>query len=493
MPARSGTVERGEILYRAGDEDPDFFAILDGDVEILLGDAVVTARERRRLPGRAQHGHGTAPVPHRARHRPGRVVVVPSARFRELMSTKPELSDTIFRSFVARRELLRAGDGAGAIQIVGVAVLRRRRWRCGPSRIVPGSRTRGSTSRTSTTCPGSSPAWVRGCRTCRWSSPRPPASATPRPASSREHLGLTFHADAGPARRPGRGRYRPGGLAASVYGASEGLTTISVDAVGPGGQAGASSRIENYVGFPNGVSGDDLVARASIQAMRLGARLNAPCEVGRLRSEHEFHVVALGRRQRDLHPCGHDRDRRPLPAPRRPRPRALRGRRRLLRGHRPRGTRVRRRAGRRGRRWQLGRAGGDLPRPAGQPRHARHPPTRAHRHDVPLPRGADRGRPPDRAARADRGARRWPAPRTSRRRRSSTPRRGTRTAVDCRGVFCFIGAVPATGWLDGALALDRSGFVLTDRSLPEAVGGVDVRRTRSAPVRDVAARRVRGR
>ena len=85
----------------------------------------------------------------------------------------------------------------------------------------------------------------------------------------------------------------PAGLAASVYGASEGLDTISLDAVAIGGQAGASSRIENYVGFPNGVAGEDLAAAAAIQAMRLGAHLNAPCEVAGLRVEHGFHVVVL--------------------------------------------------------------------------------------------------------------------------------------------------------------------------------------------------------
>src|SRR5262249_10314860 len=55
----------------------------------------------------------------------------------------------------------------------------------------------------------------------------------------------------------------------------------------------ASSRIENYVGFPNGISGDDLVTRAAIQAMRLGARLSAPCAVAGLRVEEGFHVVVL--------------------------------------------------------------------------------------------------------------------------------------------------------------------------------------------------------
>jgi thioredoxin reductase (NADPH) len=71
----------------------------------------------------------------------------------------------------------------------------------------------------------------------------------------------------------------PAGLAAAVYGASEGLKTVMLDAVAPGGQAAASARIENYLGFPNGLSGTELTSRAATQALKFGARLYAPCKV----------------------------------------------------------------------------------------------------------------------------------------------------------------------------------------------------------------------
>jgi thioredoxin reductase (NADPH) len=71
----------------------------------------------------------------------------------------------------------------------------------------------------------------------------------------------------------------PSGLAAAVYGASEGLRTLLLDRHAPGGQAGSSSRIENYLGFPSGVSGSDLTRRAVAQAQRLGAELLVPLEV----------------------------------------------------------------------------------------------------------------------------------------------------------------------------------------------------------------------
>ena len=67
------------------------------------------------------------------------------------------------------------------------------------------------------------------------------------------------------------------GLAAAVYGASEGLSTLAVESLVPGGQAGTSSRIENYLGFPTGISGGDLTQRAFVQAQKFGAHVTSPC------------------------------------------------------------------------------------------------------------------------------------------------------------------------------------------------------------------------
>ena len=116
----------------------------------------------------------------------------------------------------------------------------------------------------------------------------------PTPGEFAESLGMTYRPVPGSVCDLVVVGTGPAGLAAAVYGASEGLDTISLDAVALGGQAGSSSRIENYVGFPNGISGEDLTQRAAIQALRLGARLNAPCEVAGLRIEHGFHVIVLG-------------------------------------------------------------------------------------------------------------------------------------------------------------------------------------------------------
>src|SRR5579859_360274 len=85
----------------------------------------------------------------------------------------------------------------------------------------------------------------------------------------------------------------PAGLAAAVYGASEGLHTVMVEREAPGGQAGMSSRIENYLGFPAGLSGSDLARRATDQARRLGAELVTVQEAAALRSEGAGRLVEL--------------------------------------------------------------------------------------------------------------------------------------------------------------------------------------------------------
>ena len=85
----------------------------------------------------------------------------------------------------------------------------------------------------------------------------------------------------------------PAGLAAAVYGASEGIRTALIEKEAPGGQAGTSSRIENYLGFPKGLSGADLARRATAQALRLGAEILTAQEVTRVRVEDPYRFVTL--------------------------------------------------------------------------------------------------------------------------------------------------------------------------------------------------------
>ena len=114
----------------------------------------------------------------------------------------------------------------------------------------------------------------------------------PALADLADHSGMHVHAD----RRyydvaiVGAG---PAGLAAAVYGASEGLSTVLIEREAPGGQAGTSSRIENYLGFPTGVSGAELAARALTQAQRFGAEVLTPVAVTALTTEGGYKHLEL--------------------------------------------------------------------------------------------------------------------------------------------------------------------------------------------------------
>lgn len=286
----------GQLLFEAGDVSDDLFVVLEGKAEVarvddskaptiawygpgdFIGELNLLTGQRRSVTCRVTVA--------------GRVLVVAQDDFRRLMSVRPALARTIFNALLARRELLRSGDGAQAIRIVG-------------SRYSP----QAMSLRTFAEHAHLAYAWVDvedaadGEALLESLGLRPqdiPAVITPtetlRRASTAvfaEHLGLTFRPTPGfifDLVVVGSG---PAGLAASVYGASEGLRTVCLDSVTLGGQAGTSSRIENYAGFPNGISGEDLTGRTAAQAMRLGARLNAPCEVTGVRSESDFHVVAL--------------------------------------------------------------------------------------------------------------------------------------------------------------------------------------------------------
>jgi thioredoxin reductase (NADPH) len=289
-------VTAGEILFRAGEASYDLFVVLEGEVEVVrsdgndevvlvtfgpgtfVGELTLLTGQRRFLTGRVS--------------RAGRVLVIEQAQFRRLMSLRPALAEKIFAALVARRESLRSGQGAQAIRIIGSRYSPEAmslRAFADHSRLpytwidVEDAEDVEALLETMGLQPQDTPVVITATEVLRH----------PSPATFAEHLGLTFQPMPGyifDLVVVGSG---PAGLAAAVSGASEGLSTVSLDAVTVGGQAGASSRIENYAGFPNGISGGDLTERTAVQAMRLGARLNAPCEVAGLRSETGFLVVAL--------------------------------------------------------------------------------------------------------------------------------------------------------------------------------------------------------
>jgi thioredoxin reductase (NADPH) len=285
----------GDVLYRAGDSAPGFYVLIEGEVEVVRDDEsqqLVVAYTAGQFVGELSLLTGQRTFLTARSTSDGVALVIPQEAFRRLMATKPTISDTIFGALVGRREMLRATAVAETIQIIGSRFSREAlalrtfaaRNRLAYSWIdLEEAEDVGVLLASKGLHPGDTPVVVTPTGILRH----------PTPGQFAEQLGLTYHPI------PGRTfdlvviGIGPAGLAASVYGASEGLDTVSLDAVGPGGQAGSSSRIENYAGFPNGISGGELAARTAVQAQRLGAWLVSPCTVSGLRVDHGFHVVSL--------------------------------------------------------------------------------------------------------------------------------------------------------------------------------------------------------
>jgi len=285
-------VGEGEYLFREGDVTYDFFVLVGAGVDIVVdvdGDERFIAHHGPgRFLGELNMLSGLRVFVSARVATAGEVIVVPRDRLRQLMATTPRLGDTILAAFVARRGLLLSG-AAPAIRVIG-------------SQYSPESlhirefltRTRvphewldadhdphvGALVEQFGLTPAELPFVIATGTVLR--------RATPGDVAA--FLGLTV--ESLPARCfdlvvVGGG---PAGLAAVVYGASEGLRTLGVDMTAPGGQAGMSSRIENYLGFPMGLSGEELTQRAIVQAEKFGASLTAPCTAVSL-GERAGHLV----------------------------------------------------------------------------------------------------------------------------------------------------------------------------------------------------------
>ncbi|MDB5067669.1 MAG: FAD-binding protein [Chloroflexi bacterium] len=466
-------VAQGEVLYHAGDESHDFFVVLEGVVEVVRldveGEAVIATHVAGRFLGELTLLTGQRPYLTARVTQPGRVLVIEAAAFRRLMSTKPDIADVIFRALAARRESLREGEAALAVRIIG--------HRYSPEAMALrrfAMRTRLPHTWTDLDAAEDADALLGGLelRTDDLPVVLTPTAVLRRatPGELADHLGLTYHAIPGRVFDLVVVGTGPAGLGAAVYGASEGLDTLSIDAVGVGGQAGASSRIENYVGFPNGISGEDLTAGAAIQAQRLGAWLTSPCEACTLRVEDGHLVlvlsdsceiqcrsviVATGARYRRL--AVDDLDRfegagvyyaaTDLEA------RLCSGSEVIVVGGGNSAGQAAIYLAQQGSRVSIAIRRDDLTRSMSQyligrieadPRielltctEVRALSGERHLHHVTL----------------------------------EQTRTGERRTVPCAGLFCFIGAEAATSWLGDTVALDRSGFILTDRSLPSSANG----------------------
>lgn len=285
----------GEVLFREGDEHYDFFVVLDGKVAVVAGyggdERLIAVHGPGRFLGELGLLIGQAALFTAVVREPGEVLAVPVEKLRELLSQESVLGDLILRSYLLRREML-IGLGAG-FTIVGSrysADTRRLREFCARNRLphrwidVEEDEEAEALLREVGVAPEETPVVIwRGRDVLRNPSNAELARVIGlRLPSSPEEVADLVVVGTGPA-----------GLAASVYGASEGLVTIALDAVATGGQAATSSKIENYLGFPTGISGAELAERATIQAEKFGARLSVPAEATALERQDGHYVVRL--------------------------------------------------------------------------------------------------------------------------------------------------------------------------------------------------------
>ena len=287
-------VKEGEMLFREGDRDFCFFVILDGEVEIFETShgkpQRVVVHGPKQFTGDVDMLSGRAALVNAKVIREGKVLALSSAALKRVVSELPEVSERLLKAFLSRRALL-IKSGFGGIKIIGS------RFSADTHRI------RDFTNRNAIPA-----TWIdlesdpqAETILCQFGIP---ASDTPvvigsdgqilkNPTNAEvgHMLGLEAHLD--PAEIydlviVGAG---PSGLAAAVYAASEGLNVQTFDCVAAGGQAGTSSRIENYLGFPIGISGVDLTSNALLQAQKFGASINVPANVSKLRAEGGDRIV----------------------------------------------------------------------------------------------------------------------------------------------------------------------------------------------------------
>jgi thioredoxin reductase (NADPH) len=285
------TANVGDILYRVGDRRYPFIAIVEGEVVILdsAGHEIVRhgpsgfLGELNLLSG--QTVFVTAVVA-----QPLRYIAVERDRLRELLFEDEPLSDMLLSTFITRREALQRVDGIG-LEVIGphsseatlqmLAFARSNRlpltWR-DPERDP-------SAAELVAGVPAESLPLVR----------LPGGLELHAPSAGEVLRALGIGAELAPREEVdlvvvGAG---PAGLGAAVYGASEGLDTLVVESTALGGQAGSSTRIENYLGFPAGISGTELTSRAVTQARKFRARTATPFRAVSLEPGDDRHVVRL--------------------------------------------------------------------------------------------------------------------------------------------------------------------------------------------------------
>jgi thioredoxin reductase (NADPH) len=286
----------GHPLFSAGDRNIQFFVVKSGEVEIVdySGDEPrrLTIHRPGQFTGDVTHLTGSRAVVSAIARGHCEVIAITGESLRRLLNQCPDLSDIILQAFIARRQLLHQSSDFTGLRLIGSrysADTFRVRDFLAKNRVlftwvdVETDPQVDQLLKQFGLTESDTPVVACGHRVMlRNPSNRQLAEAI----GIRQPLEQTVFdlavVGAGPA-----------GLAAAVYGASEGLRTVVLEQTAPGGQAGSSMRIENYLGFPTGLTGSELANRAVLQANKFGAHLSVATPVTRLEFEKTYPILHL--------------------------------------------------------------------------------------------------------------------------------------------------------------------------------------------------------
>ena len=291
----------GEVLVDVGDKTVPFFVVVRGELEALRRatgkETAIVALGPGQFSGEASLIVGRRSLARIRVSEAGEVIELDRAQLLALVQTDAELSEILMRAFLLRRTALIAGE-VGDVVIIGSA-------HCSGTLSVKEFLTRNGhpfhyidLDRDADAQElldrfhieaGDVPVLICG---------NDNVLRNPTNARIAECLGFNDAIDPADLRDLVIVGGGPAGLAAAVYGASEGLSVLVIEANAPGGQAGSSSRIENYLGFPTGISGLDLTARAYAQAQKFGAQILIAKDAAKLACERQRYTVDLGDRSR---------------------------------------------------------------------------------------------------------------------------------------------------------------------------------------------------
>lgn len=267
---------KGRHVFRRGERTVDFFLVLEGNIEIFdldeHGESVLTVHTERQFTGELDLFNDRQILVSGRAGVDSRVVRIERAAFRRLVTGEPDVGEIIMRAFILRRVglirhaqggvvLIGPGHGADTLRLQRFLMRNGYPHRLFDTEVDPDA---GGFLDCFELTPDQLPVVI---------APDERVLRNPTTAALADDLGLTETIDPGRVYDVAVVGAGPAGLAAAVYAASEGLDTIVVEGMAPGGQAGTSSKIENYLGFPTGISGQALAGRAQIQAQKFGARL----------------------------------------------------------------------------------------------------------------------------------------------------------------------------------------------------------------------------